>query len=253
MEPITTTALVAAASTAACGLGLASLAFRRETVSDLEIAVLVRDRSVVRELAPGRYWIRRGRSMVVRWDTRPEFCATGLQEILTADRVPVKVSAEAKLAPAAPRKLWATTSCTHHYVERLLRLALRETVSSIDLEELLRDRATANTAIETYVRERAWTAGIEICSARVMDITVRSNLKEAFAAKARAKAEAMAQLERARGEAAVLRKLANAARVLEDNEALLRLKRLQTAELAAKGQGNTLVLGLDDERATKAH
>ena len=252
MDPITTYA-TAAAAVAAAGLGLARLGLRRETVGDRELAVLIRDGAVVGELQQGLHWIVGRRSSVARWDTRPQFCATELHEVLTADRVPVKVSAEAKTVAAAPRKLWAEVDCVHSYVYRLLKLALRDAVAAVELEALLRDRSSVNTAIETYVRERAWAAGLDVKSAQAVDVTARADLKEAFAAKARAKAEATAQLERARGEAAALRKLANAARVLDANEALLRLKTLQTAELAAKGQGNTLVLGLDDDRSNKTN
>jgi hypothetical protein len=51
------------------------------------------------------------------------------------------------------------------------------------------------------------------------------------------------QLERARGESASLRNLANAARVLEGNPALMNL-RLRQSLSAAQSAGNTLVLGM---------
>ena len=52
-----------------------------------------------------------------------------------------------------------------------------------------------------------------------------------------------AALERARGESAALRNLANAARVLEGNPALMNLRLLQSLS-AAQSAGNTLVLGV---------
>jgi hypothetical protein len=58
-----------------------------------------------------------------------------------------------------------------------------------------------------------------------------------------AKQEGRAALERARGESAALRNLANAARVLEGNPALMNL-RLMHSLSAAKNAGNTLVLGV---------
>ena len=59
----------------------------------------------------------------------------------------------------------------------------------------------------------------------------------------KAKQEGQAALERARGESASLRNLANAARVLEGNPALMNLRLLQSLT-AAQNSGNTLVLGV---------
>ena len=63
------------------------------------------------------------------------------------------------------------------------------------------------------------------------------------AAKFPKKQEGQAALERARGESASLRNLANAARVLEGNPALMNLRLMQSLT-AAQSAGNTLVLGV---------
>jgi len=59
----------------------------------------------------------------------------------------------------------------------------------------------------------------------------------------KAKQKGLAALERARGESAALRNLANAVRVLEGNPALMNLRLLQSLS-AAQNAGNTLVLGM---------
>jgi len=59
----------------------------------------------------------------------------------------------------------------------------------------------------------------------------------------KAKQEGQAALERARGESAALRNLANAARVLEGNPALMNLRLMQSLT-AAQNAGNTLVLSM---------
>jgi hypothetical protein len=57
------------------------------------------------------------------------------------------------------------------------------------------------------------------------------------------KQEGQAALERARGESAALRNLANAARLLDGNPALQNLRLLQSLT-AAQNAGSTLVLGM---------
>ena len=66
-------------------------------------------------------------------------------------------------------------------------------------------------------------------------------LKRTFAQVVTARKEGLAALERARGETAALRNLANAARTMEGNPALMQLRVLQEI---GKSPGNTVVLGL---------
>ncbi|MFL5758009.1 MAG: slipin family protein, partial [Chloroflexota bacterium] len=68
-------------------------------------------------------------------------------------------------------------------------------------------------------------------------------LKRAYASVLAARKEGEAALERARGETAALRNLANAGRLVETNPGLLQLRMLQ--ELGASS-GNTIVMGLPD-------
>ncbi len=70
-----------------------------------------------------------------------------------------------------------------------------------------------------------------------------ADLKRAFADVLKAKQEGQAALERARGESASLRNLANAARVLEGNPALMNLRLMQSLA-SAQNSGSTLVLGM---------
>jgi regulator of protease activity HflC (stomatin/prohibitin superfamily) len=65
-------------------------------------------------------------------------------------------------------------------------------------------------------------------------------MKKAFAQVVKAQKEGQAALERARGETAALRSLANAARMMDDNPNLLQLRALQAL---ADSSGNTLVWG----------
>ena len=66
-------------------------------------------------------------------------------------------------------------------------------------------------------------------------------LKEIFAQVVNARKEGLAALEKARGETAAMRNLANAARMMESNPNLMQLRLLQAL---GKSSGNTLILGM---------
>jgi hypothetical protein len=69
---------------------------------------------------------------------------------------------------------------------------------------------------------------------------VPGELKRAFAGIVAARREGEAALERARGETAALRSLANAGRLVDENPGLLQLRLLQQLEASS---GNTVVMG----------
>src|SRR6185437_7216615 len=85
--------------------------------------------------------------------------------------------------------------------------------------------------------------GINVLTVEVKDVMFPAELKRAFAEVLKAKQEGQAALERARGESAALRNLANAARVLEGNPALMNLRLMQSLS-SAQSAGSTLVLGV---------
>ena len=68
-------------------------------------------------------------------------------------------------------------------------------------------------------------------------------LKKMFAQVVQAQKEGQAALERARGETAALRNLANAAQLVDANPALMRLRLLQQL---SSSSGHTIVLGFPD-------
>ena len=89
--------------------------------------------------------------------------------------------------------------------------------------------------------------GVELLSVDVRDLMLPAELKRAFAGVVAARKDGEIALERARGETAALRNLANAGRMLEDNPGLVQLRLLQ--EIGGS-TGNTVVIGLPDGAGT---
>lgn len=88
--------------------------------------------------------------------------------------------------------------------------------------------------------------GLRLISADVKDIMLSGKLKEIFAQVVNARQEGLAALERARGETAALRNLANAAKMIDANPNLMQLRLVQTL---GESSGNTLVLGVPPQEA----
>jgi len=120
---------------------------------------------------------------------------------------------------------------------------LRAVVSGIAVEELLDQRVEIGAQILERVQPETAKIGINVHSVEVKDVMFSAELKRAFAEVLKSKQEGQAALERARGESAALRNLANAAKLLEGNPGLLNLRLMQSLS-AAQNAGNTLVLGV---------
>jgi regulator of protease activity HflC (stomatin/prohibitin superfamily) len=198
---------------------------------------------------PGLHFVLRPFSEVFILDGRPTFLTIEGQEILTADVVPIKVSLAARYVVGDPVAA-VTGEQSYGLALRLeLQLGLREALAGRTADQLLADRAAIGPAVLERTASRLARMGIELLSVEVRDLMVSGELKRAFAGVVTARKEGEAALERARGETASLRNLANAGRMVEDNPGLLQLRMLQ--QLGAS-PGSSVVLTMPDGAGTMA-
>ena len=222
------------------------------TLKDLRRAFLVpegyagllyRKGKFVELLGAGRH-LRWGRHFTLSvQDIRRTSLLVAGQEVLTADNVGLKISLLVTYQVTDPVKAAHETQHWQGDLYNAAQLALRAIVGGVAVESLLGQRLELGAQLLGRVQPEAATIGIKVIAVEVKDVTFPAELKRAFADVLKAKQEGQAALERARGESASLRNLANAARVLEDNPALMNLRLMQSLT-AAQNAGNTLVIGV---------
>ncbi len=192
-------------------------------------------------LEPGQYWIWKFTTHITPVDMRPRQMILSGQEVLSADGITLKVSIVAVYqvidAVAAVNKIESYSDSLY----ALVQLALRAVVGSKPIDELLENRNSMNTTLMEQCGTSAEEFGLKLLSVSVRDIMFPGDLKNVFAQVVKARKEGEAALEKARGETAALRNLANAAKLMEKNPALLQLRALQTLE---KSGGNSIVFGV---------
>jgi regulator of protease activity HflC (stomatin/prohibitin superfamily) len=165
------------------------------------------------------------------------------QEVLTADNVGLKISLLVNYQVADPAKAAHESQNWQGDLYNGAQIALRAVVSGVAVEALLNQRLELGAQLLARVQQDSAKIGVNLLAVEVKDVMFPAELKRAFADVLKAKQEGHAALERARGESASLRNLANAARVLEGNPALMNLRLMQSLS-AAQSAGNTLVLGM---------
>jgi len=199
------------------------------------------------ELGPGLYRYLRAYTTIRKIDVRPVQVAVNGQEVLSRDGVAVKVSLSATYRVVDAR---TAVLNSENYVAGLytqLQQALRAAVSAADVETLLANRADLGPRMLEECKPLAEPLGLQLESLAIRDLTLPGELKKIFAQVVKARQEGLAALERARGETAALRNLANAAQMVQRNPQLFQLRLLQVAGQQA---GTTLVVGMPQGTST---
>ncbi len=221
------------------GAGAAVRPGRLVTVDQWERALLFRTGALVDTLGPGGHRRWRSRYTLRRVDMRPWVLLVPTQEVPTADGVSVKVTAAGQVQVADPVAFVTAVQDAHGALYLAVQVALREVVAAHPVEDLLAGRAELGAELTAAVRGLD-QLGVAVVHLELKDVVLPADLKRARAEVLVAKAQGLAALERARGETAALRSLANAARQAEGSPALLQLRLLQ--QLAAT-PGHTVVIG----------
>jgi regulator of protease activity HflC (stomatin/prohibitin superfamily) len=212
---------------------------RRVIVRQWQRGLLFRRGELVATLDPGAHR-RFGAGYEIRTvDVRPWVLTVPTQEIPTADGVTVKVTVAGRVRVADPVSYVTATQDAEEAVYLAVQIALREVMAGASVEQLLNDRGDVAVRLLAAVRGLD-DLGVAVQSLDCKDIVLPTELKRAQAAVLLARAEGLAALERARGETAALRSLANGARLAADNPALMQLRLYQ--QLGA-GNGHTVVIG----------
>ncbi len=248
MDPL---AIALATATAAVAISVPRLLLQRVVVGEHEHVLHLRDGRVVRVLPPGAHRLRRRGLALVRFDRRRALLELSGQDVLTADSVPVKLSATVAYAVADPLAAYGRAAHWYADLHATAQQALRLAVAERPFDELMAKRFDLGARMTEAMAADAGAVGVAVASARIKDVMLGADLKKAMTDIVRARQDGLAALERARGETAALRSLANAARLLKDQPELAQLKALTAIADAAQRGGSTFVIGAD-ALATKA-
>jgi regulator of protease activity HflC (stomatin/prohibitin superfamily) len=212
---------------------------RRFVIQEWQRGVLFKDGRLDTVLGPGPYRRFRRGFAVRRVDVRPWVLPVPMQEIPTADGLTVKVSVVGRARVLDPAAFVTASQDANAALYLNAQIATREVIAATTVEQLVASRQELGDALTGAVRGLD-ELGVVLERLELKDVIFSNELKKAQAEVIVARAQGLAALERARGETAALRNLANAAALLKDNPALLQLRLVQ--QLAAT-TGHTVVIG----------
>ncbi|WP_072396383.1 slipin family protein [Hyphomicrobium sp. CS1GBMeth3] len=197
-----------------------------------EAGLLFVDGVLTERLVPGRYgfWSVGRQVRIVKMDLRPQPLEVTAQEILTKDRVGIRVTLTAFARIVDPEKAALAAPDVNATLYRLIQFAIREAVAARTLDEILAARDTIDREVRAYVTERAADLGAEVGEIGVKDVILPGDVRELLNKVVEAERVAKANIIRRQEETAATRSLLNTAKLMENNSLLLRLKELEALE-----------------------
>lgn len=224
------------------GIGLWRRLFKTIIIYDYQKGLLYRKGIFKKTLAAGKYIYFKPNSSIDVIDMRQNLVTLPGQEILTKDNVNIKVALLGFYTVNDPEK---TRHSENYYNQfyNICQLVLRDQIGLISVEELLATKNSIEQQMLQIISEPASDLGLSVSRLAIKDIILPGNLRKAFSGILEAQKDAQRQLEKARGEQAVLRKLANSSGMYESNPALLQARLIQ-----ALSSGNNSIVFTSDER-----
>ena len=217
-------------------------------VQEKQVGFLYEDGIRVSTLKPGYYlfWKFKRKLTAKVMDTRMILADVSGQEILTRDRVSLRLNLSAIYQISDPEKAEDSLKDISEFVYRELQLALRRAVGTQTLDQLLAEKSSMDSTIAEDVGARLEAVGIALLNVGIKDVILPGDMKDILNQVVAAEKTAQANNIKRREETAATRSLLNTAKLMSDNPVLVRLKELEALEkVTAKVDRITVFGGMD--------
>ena len=187
--------------------------------------LLYLDGRFVRELPPGTYgfWNVAGTVRVDILDLRWQILEAPGQEILTKDKITIRVNLSAVYQVADAVAARSRARDVHELLYRTLQVTVRRTIGKHTLEELLADKVDIDESVSIDVRAEMEGYGVRVGEIALNVIILPGDIRNILSQVVPADKQAQASLIRRCKETAATRPLLSTAKLMEDHPILVRL------------------------------
>jgi regulator of protease activity HflC (stomatin/prohibitin superfamily) len=232
--------LAKAARASALGQGLVI-----KEVANQQVGLLFIDGKLERVLKAGKFgfWNFNQSVEVQVVETRAQQLEVAGQEILTKDKVSLRVNLSATFKVADAVKAVTELANFREFLYNALQLALRKAIGIKVLDALLADKEAIDTFVMNFVAKKVAAFGLTLIEVGVKDIILPGEMKTILNQVVEAEKAAKANIIKRREETAATRSLLNTAKLMDESATLRRLKELETLEKVADKVDNITVFG----------
>jgi regulator of protease activity HflC (stomatin/prohibitin superfamily) len=210
-----------------------------------QLGLLFVDGSLQEVLKPGRYAFWRGHGNVTlrAVDLRERMSDVSGQEIMTEDKVTLRMNAVATWRVRDAVRAVAAVADYEQVLYREAQLALRAVIGTRELDAVLANREEVAAELLGVLREQVKAFGLEVTGVGIRDVILPGEMKNLMNKVTEARKAAEAALITRREETAAMRSQANTARLLEQSPTLMRLRELEVLERISEKSQLQVVLG----------
>lgn len=155
------------------------------------------------------------------------------QEVLTKDRVTIRINLAAEYRVADPELAVSAVKDFADSLYRALQFAFRKTLGALTLDQILEKKVTLDVEAAEKVRADMAVIGLEVFEIALKDVVLPGEMRELLNQVVAAEKQAEANIIRRREETNATRSLLNTAKVMAENPVMLRLKELEALEAIA--------------------
>lgn len=155
------------------------------------------------------------------------------QEVLTRDRVTIRINLAAEYRVADPVLAVSAVKDFSDSLYRALQFAFRKTLGAMTLDQILEKKVTVDAEAAEKVRADMAAIGVEVFDIALKDVILPGEMREILNQVVAAEKQAEANVIRRREETNATRSLLNTAKVMAENPVMLRLKELEALEAIA--------------------
>lgn len=201
------------------------------------VGMLMLDGVLSGRLDPGvhAFWAQRPAATVKLVDLRQRAHEVTGQEILTKDRVTIRVNLTAVYRVTDPERAVTAVASFEEALHRAVQLVFRRRLGALTLDQLLAEKGAVDVQAGETLRAEMAAIGIDLQEIALKDVILPGEIREILNRVVEAEKAAEANVILRREETNAMRSLLNTAKVMEDNPVMLRLKELEALEaIAAK-------------------
>ncbi|MEL6979346.1 MAG: slipin family protein [Pseudomonadota bacterium] len=209
---------------------------RRFEVASHQAGLLFVDGALQRRLPPGAhaFWSVGPRLEMKLIDLRAVPLDVHGQEILTRDRVSIRVNLAAEYRVVDPEKAVAAVEDFRDTLYRSVQFAFRRTLGARTLDEILEEMVGIDADADAALRADMAEIGLDVGEIALKDVILPGDMREILNQVVTAEKQAQANVIKRREETAATRSLLNTAKVMAENPIMLRLKELEALEAIAE-------------------
>ena len=227
---------------------LPSRFYTRAEVQSYQKGLLCVNGKLVRLLDAGVYffWNNGAKVEVSLVDTRLTQMNVQGQEMLTLDKVAVRINFVCRYRIVDFIKVMTEVEDYEEQIRVLAQLALREYIGRSRLDELLENKEQLAGFVLAKLKAQQEACFVTFLDAGVKDMILPGEVREIMNTVLIAEKRAQANVITRREEVASTRSLLNTARLMEENPTLLHLKEMECLEKICENVGNITVSGTGD-------